>query len=77
MQIEHRDQGCSSVLRQTADGEWYHQLHLLFPESIQDNSSLAHSYLLEDIIFISDGNVYFPHLLVAHKLLVDIQHSKS
>ena len=47
VQIEHRDQDCSSVLRQTADGGWYHQLHLLSPESIQDSSSLAHTYLLK------------------------------
>ena len=73
--ISHRHQGCSSVMRQTAHGDCHHQLHLQSPESTLNSCSLACAYLFKDIVSISEENVYFPHLLVAHKLLVDLEYS--
>ena len=45
VQIQHKGQDYSSVLKQTADACCHHLWHQQFAELIQDNSSLANPCL--------------------------------
>ena len=58
VQIEHKGQDCSFVLRQTVLVDWNHQLHKLSSHSIQDNHFLAYPYLPKYRVSVKTGDSF-------------------
>ena len=77
VQIQHKGQDYSSVLKQTAVVCCHHLLHQQFVELIQHNSSLVNPCLWSTITpMFSWRNPHHSHLPIAHMLWEDVCHPK-